>query len=62
MFKLGIPNDDTKAVDYTPNMDQLDERLKADLPDFFFENISFAKQGLPVFFWRLSSSIQGTPD
>ncbi|KAG2234979.1 hypothetical protein BDF21DRAFT_467116 [Thamnidium elegans] len=61
-FMLNIPNDDTKLVDYTPIIDQLDESALAVIPDFLRESIVFAKQALPVFFWRLSSSIQGGPN
>ncbi|GAA5795996.1 hypothetical protein HPULCUR_001361 [Helicostylum pulchrum] len=60
-FMLNIPNDDKKLVDYTPIIDQLDEDGYAVIPDFLRESIVFAKQALPVFFWRLSSSIQGGP-
>ncbi|GAA5814961.1 hypothetical protein MFLAVUS_008464 [Mucor flavus] len=60
-FTLNIPNDDKMLVDYTPIIDQLDEDGFAVIPDFLRESIVFAKQALPVFFWRLSSSIQGGP-
>lgn len=55
-FTLFMPTDTSKLIEYTPTSENT-QTLSSILPDFLLEDIDFSKDNLPLFFWRLSSSL-----
>ncbi|CAO3652263.1 unnamed protein product [Mucor hiemalis] len=55
-FTLFMPTDTNKLIEYTPTSENT-QSLSSILPDFLLEDIDFSRDNLPLFFWRLSSSL-----
>ena len=55
-FSLFISDEEGKPVEYTP-LNENNENLASILPEFLLEEIDFSRENLPVFHWRLASSI-----